>query len=105
MIWYGIIICGVITFLIRFIPMSGIISKELSPSTKNSFKYIPLAVLTPIIVNDLSIIENNNLFLFENYKIYAGLISIIVALITNNILATISIGMASYMFMSNFINI
>ena len=105
MIWSGIIVCGVITFLIRFIPMSGIISKELSPSAKNSFKYIPLAVLTPIIVNDLSIIENNTLFLFENYKIYAGLISIIVALITNNILATISIGMASYMFMSNFINI
>ena len=105
MIWSGIIVCGVITFLIRFIPMSGIISKELSPSTKNSFKYIPLAVLTPIIVNDLSIIENNTLFLFENYKIYAGLISIIVALITNNILATISIGMASYIFMSNFLNI
>ena len=105
MIWSGIIVCGVITFLIRFIPMSGMISKELPPSVKNSFKYIPLAVLTPIIVNDLSIIENNTLFLFENYKIYAGLISIIVALITNNILATISIGMASYMFMSNFINI
>ena len=105
MIWSGIIVCGVITFLIRFIPMSGIISKELSPSTKNSFKYIPLAVLTPIIVNDLSIIENNTLFLFENYKIYAGLISIIVALITNNILATISIGMASYLFMSNLMNI
>ena len=85
--------------------MSGIISKELSPSVKKSFKYIPLAVLTPIIINDLSIIENNTFFLFKNYKIYAGLISIIVALITNNILATISIGMASYIFMSNFINI
>ena len=105
MIWSGIIICGVITFLIRFIPMSGIISRKLSPSTKNSFKYIPLAVLTPIIVNELSIIENNTPFLIENYKLYAGLISIIVALITNNILATISIGMASYLFMSNFINI
>ena len=105
MIWFGIIMCGVITFLIRFIPMSGLISRELSPFIKSSFKYIPLAVLTPIIVNDLSIIENNTLFLFENYKLHAGLISIIVALITNNILATITIGMASYLFMSNFINI
>ena len=105
MIWYGIIICGVITFLIRFIPMSGIISRELSPSIKKSFKYIPLAVLTPIIVNDLSIVENNSLFLIENHKLYAGLISIIVALTTNNILATISVGMASYLFMSNFMNI
>ena len=105
MIWAGIIICGIITFLTRFIPISGIISKELSASTKNSFKYIPLAVLTPIIVNDLSIIENNNLFLIENYKLYAGLIAIIVAFITNNIFAIISAGMASYLIMSNFVNI
>ena len=105
MIWSGIIICGVITFLIRFIPMSGITSREFSPSTKNSFKYIPLAVLTPIIVNDLSIIENNSFFLIENHKLYAGLISVIVAFITNNILATISVGMASYLLMSNFMNI
>ena len=105
MIWYGIIICGVITFLIRFIPMSGIFFRELPPSTRNSFKYIPLAILTPIVVNDLSIIENNSLFLVENHKLYAGLISIIVVLTTNNILATISVGMASYLFMSNFMNI
>ena len=105
MTWFLIILCGIITFLMRFIPLSGIISRELSPSTKNSFKYIPLAVLTPIIVNDLSIVENNNLFLIENYKLYAGIIAIIVAFITNNILATISTGMASYLIMSNFINI
>ena len=105
MTWSLIILCGIITFLMRFIPFSGIISIELSPSTKNSFKYIPLAVLTPIIVNDLSIVENNNLFLIENYKLYAGIIAIIVAFITNNILATISLGMASYLLMSNFINI
>ena len=102
MTWSLIILCGIITFLMRFIPLSGIISRELSPSTKNSFKYIPLAVLTPIIVNDLSIVENNNLFLIENYKLYAGIIAIIVAFITNNILATISLGMASYLLMSKF---
>ena len=105
MTWSLIILCGIITFLMRFIPLSGIISRELSPSTKNSFKYIPLAVLTPIIVNDLSIVENNNLFLIENYKLYAGIIAIIVAFITNNIFATISLGMTSYLLMSNFVNI
>ena len=105
MIWSGIIICGLITFIIRFIPMSGIIPIKLSPSVKNSFKYIPIAVLTPIIVNELLIIENNYLFSIDNFKLYAGLIAIIVALITNNILAIISIGMASYFIMSNFISI
>ena len=57
MIWSLIILCGAITFLIRFIPLSGIISSDLPLLVKHSFKYIPLAVLTPIIVNDLSIIE------------------------------------------------
>ena len=102
MIWSLIILCGFITFLIRFIPLSGIITSNLPLSVKHTFKYIPLAVLTPIIVNDLSIIENNNFFLIENFKLYAALIAIIVSIIWNNVLATISIGMASFLIMSNF---
>ena len=102
MIWSLIILCGVITFLIRFIPLSGIFSSDLPLSVKHTFKYIPLAVLTPIIVNDLSIIENNNFFLIENFKLYAALIATIVSIIWNNVLATISIGMASFLIMSNF---
>ena len=101
MIWSLIILCGVITFLIRFIPLSGIISSDLPLSVKHTFKYIPLAVLTPIIVNDLSIIENKNLFLIENFKLYAAFIAIIVSIIWNNVLATISIGMASFLILSN----
>ena len=102
MTWSLIILCGVITFLIRFIPLSGIISSDLPLFVKQSFKYIPSAVLTPIIVSDLSIIENKNLFLIDNFKLYAAFISILVALIWNNVLATISIGMASFLIMSNF---
>ncbi len=101
MIWSLIILCGVITFLIRFIPLSGIFSSDLPLSVKHTFKYIPLAVLTPIIVNDLSIIENNNFFLIENFKLYAALIATIVSIIWNNVLATISIGMASFLILSN----
>ena len=101
MIWSLITLCGVITFLIRFVPISGIISSNLPLFVKQSFKYIPLAVLTPIIVNDLSIIENNNFFLIENFKLYAALIAIIVSIIWNNVLATLSIGMASFFILSN----
>lgn len=101
MIWSLIILCGVITFLIRFIPLSGIITSNLPLSVKHTFKYIPLAVLTPIIVNDLSIIENKNFFLIENFKLYAALIATIVSIIWNNVLATISIGMASFLIMTN----
>ena len=101
MIWSLIILCVVFTFLIRFLPLSGIFSSDLPLSVKHTFKYIPLAVLTPIIVNDLSIFENNNFFLIENFKLYAALIATIVSIIWNNVLATISIGMASFLILSN----
>ena len=101
MIWTAIFLCGLVTFLIRFVPLSGVLTKEIPLFLKNTFKYIPLAVLTPIIVNDLSIIENNNFFLIENLKLYAALIAIIVSIIWNNVLATISIGMASFLILSN----
>ena len=101
MIWSTIILCGLITFLIRFIPLSGMLSRELSPLLKKSFKYIPLAVLTPIIVNNLSIIQNNNFYLLDNYKLYAAIIATVVAIISSNILATIILGMTSFLVMSN----
>ena len=46
-------------------------------------------------------IENKNFFLIENFKLYAALIAIIVSIIWNNVLATISIGMASFLILSN----
>ena len=105
MIWVNIILCGIITFLISFIPLSGIIPRELPLKIKNTFKYIPLAVLTPIIFNGLSIFENNQYFIFENFKVYSALIAVFVALITNNIFATISLGMLSFLIMSNVLNV
>ena len=104
MIWATIILCGIITFLIRFIPLSGIMPRVLTPKIKNTFKYIPLAVLTPIIFNGLSILQNNQYFIFENFKLYSALIAVIVALITNNVFATISIGMLSFLVMTNVLN-
>jgi branched-subunit amino acid transport protein len=102
MIWLAIFLCGFFTFLIRFIPLSGIIPKKLSLNIKAIFKYIPLVVLTPIIFNGLSIIENNNIFILENFKIYSAMIAIFAAIIFNNVLITISLGMLGFLLMSNF---
>ena len=80
-------------------------------STAEFYTFLVLVVLsiTTLILdhkyNQISQIRSAINDLIENHKLYAGLISIIVALITNNILATISVGMASYLFMSNFMNI
>ena len=105
MTWLTIILSGVFTFLIRFIPLSGIMPQQLPPNIKASFQYIPLVVLTPIIFNGLSVIENSNIFIYENFKLYSALIAVCAAVIFNNVLITISLGMLSFLVMSNFINI
>ena len=105
MTWLAIILCGLFTFLTRFIPLSGVMPKKISPNIKSSFKYIPLVVLTPIIFNGLSVVENNNIFILENFKSYSAMIAVFSALIFNNVLITISLGMLSFLLMSNFLNI
>jgi branched-subunit amino acid transport protein len=105
MTWLAIILCGFATFLIRFIPLSGIMPKKLSPNLKASFKYIPLVVLTPIIFNGLSVIENNTFFILENFKLYSAMIAVFAAIVFNNVFTTISLGMLSFLLMSNFLNI
>ena len=105
MIWAAIILCGFFTFLIRFIPLSGIIPEKFPFNIKASIQYIPLVVLTPIIFNGLSVIENNNILIDENFKLYSAVIAVCAALIFNNVLITISLGMFSFLLISNFLNI
>ena len=99
--WITIFLCGILTFLTRFIPLSGLMPNELPLLLKKSLKYIPVVILTPIIINSLSIYEGTELYLLENNKLYAGLIAVLVSAIFKNVLATISIGMLSYVLMSN----
>ncbi|WP_443643699.1 AzlD domain-containing protein [Candidatus Levibacter sp. Uisw_134_01] len=105
MTWLTIVLCGFFTFLIRFIPLSGIISKKLYPNIKSSLQYIPLVVLTPIIFNGLSIFENNIISISENFKLYSAIIAVLAAIVFNNVLITITLGMLSFLLMSNFLNI
>jgi len=105
MMWTIIILCGLITFITRFIPLSGIMPNEFSPLIKKTLKYIPIVVLTPMIINSLSIYNGTELFLLENSKFYAALIAVVVAIIFKNVFATIFLGMLSFVFMSNFLYI
>ena len=105
MMWTIIILCGLITFITRFIPFSGIMPNQFSPLIKKTLKYIPVVVLTPMIINSLSIYNGTELFLYENSKFYAALIAVVVAIVLKNVFATIFLGMLSFVLMSNFLYI
>ncbi len=92
-IWLVVIISGFITFLIRF-SLIGLWGKLKIPDLINrALIYIPPAVLAAIILPELMIREGQLDLSISNPRLVAGLVAIIVAWITKNVVVTILAGM------------
>ena len=94
-VWLLIIFCGIITYLIRFIPLSGIINIKGFQIYFKIVKLIPIIVLTPIIVQAV-LFDNNKIILLNNYEIYSAAIGIIIAFLFRNVILTVIVGMLFY---------
>jgi branched-subunit amino acid transport protein len=92
-IWFVVIFSGLITFLIRF-SLIGLWGKFRLPDLINrSLKYIPPAVLAAIILPEIMIREGQIDLSLSNPRLVAGLVAIIVAWVTKNVVVTILAGM------------
>lgn len=102
-IWLVVIISGSITFLIRF-SLIGLWGKLHIPDLINrSLIYIPPAVLAAIILPELMIREGQINLSFSNPRLVAGLVAIIVAWKTKNVVVTILAGMGVLLLFQVFI--
>lgn len=95
MIWFLMICCGAITFAARFLPLSGLLPKELPPIVQRAMHFVPIAVLTPIIVSGIFISPDGDIHLIDNMRIYAAIIASVAAVISRSILATLASGLIS----------
>ena len=94
-IWLMFVIIGVLTFLIRFSSIGLLGHAELPPLVRRALRYVPPAVLSAIFVPEL-VITNGNLNLSPaNPRLIAGILAILVAWKTRNMLITIAVGMAA----------
>ena len=100
-IWLLIVLCGIITYLIRFIPLSGIINIKGSQIYLKIVNLIPIIVLTPIIVQAI-LFNNNKIILSNNFEIYSAILAIIVAFLFKNEILTIIVGMLFYLTVSGY---
>ena len=91
-----IILCGLITFLIRFVALSGFLKFKASNNYLRLIQIIPIVVLTPIIFQAVFFISNDELSTIDNSKFYAALMAIIVSIFSKNVIYTIIIGMCSF---------
>jgi branched-subunit amino acid transport protein len=99
MIWYGIVISGILNFLTKFLSLSYFDTSKMSPNVKQILSYVPSAVFPAIIFPGIFLDINGSIDLVNNPKILASVIAVIIGVLTKNILATIFIGLASYWYL------
>lgn len=94
LIWCAIMICGIITFLTRFLPLSHFMPQQISQPIERALGYVPVAVLTPIIITAI-LMPGSEVISEENMRIPASLIAILVAKLTGSIVMTLVSGLST----------
>ena len=94
MLWALILTCGLFTFLTRFLPLAGLLPKKLHPLVEQAMHYVPIAVLTPIIIYSV-FLPTGEVALINNMRIPAALLALIATILTGRVIVTIVVGMAS----------
>ena len=100
-VWYLIFLCGVLTFLIRFIPLSGLIKFKGSELYLKVINLIPIVVLTPISVQALFFDKNDDLIENVNFEIIFGFLAILISILFKNVMTTILLTMIIFLILTN----
>ena len=95
MIWFVMIACGLFTFATRFVMFSDIAPRQLPGWLQDALGFVPVAVLTAIIVPAVIIAPEGGLALAGNARFPAALVAVTVALVTRSVLATIASGLGA----------
>ena len=95
MIWFVMIACGLFTFATRFVMFSDLAPRQLPGWLQDALSFVPVAVLTAIIVPAVLIAPEGGLTIAGNARLPAALIAVTVALVTRSVLATIVTGLGA----------
>ena len=96
MIWLVMVMTGIFTFGARFVMLTGWVARGLPKWLIDALGFVPIAALTAIIVPAVLIDPaTQQIIVMQNARLHAAIIATIVALLTSNVIATISSGLAT----------
>lgn len=84
---------GVVTFAIRLAPIVLLEKVTLPPLVRQGLRFVPPAVLTAIISPEMLIPGGQFDLSLGNFRLLAGMLAIVIAWRTRNLLATLAGGM------------
>ena len=100
-VWYLIFLCGFLTFLIRFIPMSGVINFQGSTLYSKIINLIPIVVLTPIIIQALIFDKSGTIINSVSFEIICGVLAVLISILFKNVMITILLTMMFFLILTN----
>ena len=95
MIWTIMIFTGLLTFAMRFVMLSAVAPRKLPTTFEEALSFVPITVLTAIIVPAVLVGEEGNIILLDNARLPATIIAIFVALVSRSVVMTISAGLGT----------
>lgn len=99
MIWLVMILGGIFTFGTRFVMLSGWVAHGLPRWLIDALAFVPITVLTAILVPAVLIDPaTQQIIVIGNARVVAAVIATIIALLTRNVIATITSGLATLWF-------
>jgi branched-subunit amino acid transport protein len=99
-IWVIMIAVGILTYLTR-LSFILLLDKWQPPEiVTRALRYVPVAVLTAIIVPELVVVDNALDFSLGNARMLAGIVAILVAWRTRSALWTIAVGFAAFLLLN-----
>ena len=97
--WLLIIYCGLITFLTRFSRIALLKREMFNDRIREILSFVPSAIFPAIIFPAIFLDNSGDFQLENNPKIMAAIIAMLIGIISQNIIATIISGLASYWFL------
>ena len=95
-VWWLMVTCGIVTFLIRF-SFVGAEGQWAMPSWfRSALPFVPIAALTALVAPELLLVSGKLAPITENSRLWAGVLAIGVAAIWRNTLLTIAVGFAAF---------
>lgn len=92
-VWYIIIGGCAVTILPRILPVMLISRININDRIVEFLKYIPISILTALVMSSLFI--SNNKFLIDKPTVLAAIITGVIAVKKNNLLLTVIVGVIS----------
>ncbi len=91
--WVTIIAAGLLTYTTRLFPIISYGRFEMPSQVERALRFVPVAVLTAIFLPEMAYIQEELMLSFRNPRLLAGLLAIVVAWRTKNVMYTILAGM------------